>query len=65
MKFKFKFSATFPEGSGKGGGTFNEGILEVEDISDLPEATMHVIKNVFKDWETYGQTNIKISVEEA
>lgn len=61
--FRFKFSATFPPDSTKGGGTFLEGDLDIDDIADLPEAALAIFKGAVADWDMEGQTHIAFSLQ--
>lgn len=61
--FRFKFSATFPPDSTRGGGTFLEGDLDIDDIADLPEAALVIFKGAVADWDMEGQTHIAFSMQ--
>lgn len=60
--FRFSFSATYPKGHAKGGGTFLEGDLEIDDLADLPEAALAIFRGSVEDWDMEGQTEIRFSL---
>ena len=60
--FRFEFAATYPKDHDRGGGTFLEGELEVDDLDDLPEAALAIFKGAVAEWDMTGQTEIRFSI---